>query len=295
MTPASLIEPLGSRAGPVRAARRLTRRSGRAAARRFIAEGPQAVREALGVKGCVVEVFATEDAAARHRALRAAAANAGVPWHPVDEATLARLADTVAPQGVVAVCGFVDVPLEHALGRSPRLVAVCVDVREPGNAGSVIRSADAAGADAVVLAGSSVDPYNGKAVRASAGSLFHLPVVIGPEPAVVTDALRAAGLLVLAATGAADLELDDLLDTSRASGHAWLFGNEAHGLSPSDVARADRAVRLPIYGRAESLNLATAAAVCLYSSARHLRRAVRDGSEGTTGSPSREGRGRLAP
>lgn len=222
-------------------------------------------------------MFATDDAQQRHGELHAAAAAAGADWYRVEPSALKALADTVAPQGVVAVCRFLDVSLDVALRGTPRLVAVCVDVREPGNAGSVIRSADAAGADAVVLAGTCVDPYNGKAVRGTAGSLFHLPIVVAPDVAAVVDGLREAGLLVLATTGAAEVTLDDLLDDPAGSahghrGHAWLFGNEAHGLSPASQARADVAVRIPIYGRAESLNLATAAAVCLYASARRLRR-----------------------
>ena len=262
----------------------------------------------MAVPDCVVEVFATDEAERRHRDLRAVADASRVAWHRVEAAALSTLADTVAPQGVVAVCRVVDVSLEVALRGTPRLVAVCVDVREPGNAGSVIRSADAAGADAVVLAGTSVDPYNGKTVRGTAGSLFHLPVVVAADVAVVVAALREAGLLVLAATGAADLTLDDLLDSAAgsrsgsstdspptATGHAWLFGNEAHGLSPADVARADLAVRIPVYGRAESLNLATAAAVCLYASARHLRQSAPAGALGRSGSPAAPSRGRLAP
>ncbi|MBA2772671.1 MAG: RNA methyltransferase [Nocardioidaceae bacterium] len=256
----------------VKAARKLTRRASRTSARMFLAEGPQAVREALGVTGCVVEIFASSDDQDRHRDLHAAARTAEVPWHPTDPDGLATLTDTVSSQGVVAVCRFLDVPLEDVLTPQPRLLAVCVDVRDPGNAGSVIRCADAAGAAAVVLAGASVDPYNGKAVRASAGSLFHVPVVFGPTVEDVVRRVRRAGLRVLAADGAGD---EDLIraaeDGTLTAPSAWLFGNEAHGLSAADTALADNVVRVPIYGRAESLNLAAAVAVCLYASARAQR------------------------
>ena len=258
--------------GRVKAARRLARRASRAELGLFLAEGPQAVREALTLENCVREVFALPGAAAQHPEIHEAAA--GLPWHLADEAALASLAETVHPQGLVAVCRAVDRPLDDLLDARPRLLAVCADVRDPGNAGTVIRCADAAGADGVVLTGSSVDPFNGKTVRATAGSLFHLPLAVGGDPRDVVRRLREAGLTVLAADGAGETDLDEaeergLLDRPT----AWLFGNEAWGLPADLAALADHRVAIPIHGRAESLNLATAAAVCLYSSARAHRRA----------------------
>nr|WP_297416147.1 RNA methyltransferase [uncultured Nocardioides sp.] len=258
--------------GRVKAARRLARRASRAELGLFLAEGPQALREALTLENCVREVFAVPGAAAQHPEIHEA--SAGLPWHLVDEAALASLAETVHPQGLVAVCRAVDRPLDDLLDARPRLLAVCADVRDPGNAGTVIRCADAAGADGVVLTGSSVDPFNGKTVRATAGSLFHLPLAVGGDPRDVVRRLREAGLTVLAADGAGETDLDEaeergLLDRPT----AWLFGNEAWGLPDDLAALADHRVAIPIHGRAESLNLATAAAVCLYSSARAHRRA----------------------
>ncbi len=254
----------------VRAARRLTRRASRAELGLFLAEGPQAVGEALSGEGLVREVLALPG---RFPELAEQAEAAGVPWLLVDEPALASLSETVTPQGVVAVCRTLDVPLDELLTAGPRLLAVCVEVRDPGNAGTVVRCADAAGADGVVLAGSSVDPYNGKAVRATAGSLFHLPLVLAPDPFDVVRRARAAGLLVLAADGYGEVDLDDALDEGLLDGPtAWLFGNEARGLDEATLALADRAARLPVYGRAESLNLATAASVCLYESAFAARR-----------------------
>ena len=258
--------------GRVKAARRLARRASRAELGLFLAEGPQAVREALTLENCVREVFAVPGAAAQHPEIHEA--SAGLPWHLVDEAALASLAETVHPQGLVAVCRAVDRPLDDLLDARPRLLAVCADVRDPGNAGTVIRCADAAGAAGVVLTGSSVDPFNGKTVRATAGSLFHLPLAVGGDPRDVVRRLREAGLTVLAADGAGETDLDEaeergLLDRPT----AWLFGNEAWGLPADLAALADHRVAIPIHGRAESLNLATAAAVCLYSSARAHRRA----------------------
>jgi RNA methyltransferase, TrmH family len=263
---------LTARSGRVKTARRLARRVSRAEHRLFLAEGPQAVREALTLTECVREVFAVPEAASSYPELVAAAAEAGVPWQPVDAAALSSLTETVSPQGVVAVCRFLDEPFTRLLGRGPRLLAVCADVRDPGNAGTVIRCADAAGAGGLVLTGSSVDPYNGKVVRATVGSLFHLPIAVEPGTAEVIRALRAAGTTVLAADGAGEVDLDDAADEGLLTRPtAWLFGNEAWGLPDEVAGLADHRVRIPIHGRAESLNLATAAAVCLYASARAHR------------------------
>jgi TrmH family RNA methyltransferase len=261
----------------LQAARRLAKRSFRSADRRFLAEGPQAVREALqehaaGADALVLEVFATAVAQTRHADLLADAETAGVAVQPVSGEVMARLAQTVTPQGVVAVCRFLDVELDVIVAAAPRLVAVLAHVRDPGNAGTVLRAADAAGADAVVVTAASVDVYNGKCVRASAGSLFHLPVATSvPLPEAVA-ALRSAGLRVLAADGTGEADLDALADAGGLAGPtAWVFGNEAWGLPGATRALADEVVRVPMYGRAESLNLATAAAVCLYASARAQR------------------------
>lgn len=256
----------------MKTARRLARRVSRAESRLFLAEGPQAVREALALDGTVAEVFARPSISFEHPELTEAAHRQTVPWHLVDEGALSSLTETVHPQGVVAVCRFLDRPLEHVLDRDPRLVAVCADVRDPGNAGAVIRCADAAGAGAVVLAGSSVDAYNGKTVRASVGSLFHLPLAIEPDTVAAFSELRRHDLTLLAADGGGEVDLDQAIDDGLLGGPtAWIFGNEAWGLPDELAALADRRVRIPIHGKAESLNLATAAAVCLYASARAQR------------------------
>jgi TrmH family RNA methyltransferase len=164
---------------------------------------------------------------------------------------LDAMCETVNPQGVVAVCRF----LPFVPPADPRLVVVLHDVRDPGNAGTILRTADAAGADAVYFTGNSVDPYNGKCVRSTAGSLFHVPFT---SCAVVDVPL--AGLQVLATSGGGGR---DLRDVDLTSPTAWVFGNEAHGLPDLGLPT----VRIPLFGRAESLNLASAAAVALYASA----------------------------
>jgi TrmH family RNA methyltransferase len=146
-------------------------------------------------------------------------------------------------------------------------------VREPGNVGTLIRTADAAGADAVVLSSESVDPHNPKAVRASVGSIFHVPISTDVDVPAAAPAWRDQGLQVLAADGYGSSDLDDCIDDGTLTKPTvWLFGNEAHGLPDGYDAFVDRSVKVPIYGRAESLNLATAAAICLYASARAQRR-----------------------
>ena len=275
----------------VRAVRRLAGRSARQRERRFVAEGPQAVTEAVdatvaavtaGRPPVVLELYATADAAARHPEVLEAARLAGVPPRTATDQVLAAMADTVTPQGLLAVCALVDVPLATVLAGRPALVAVLAHVRDPGNAGTVVRAADAAGAGGVVLSDASVDVHNPKCVRASAGSIFHLPVATGELLVPALHELRAAGLRVYAADVSGDLDLDDLLDAVEdgepgglADPVAWVFGNEAWGLPHEALAASDGVVRVPVHGRAESLNLATAATVCLYASARAQRRRPR--------------------
>ncbi|MFJ2951203.1 TrmH family RNA methyltransferase [Streptomyces sp. NPDC087226] len=282
MAPVSpeLISPRSPR---VAAARRLGKRNFRGKERLFLAEGPQAVREATGHGDTLVELFATGEAAERYADIVGAARDAGARIHLASEDVIADISTTVTPQGLVGVCRFLDTPFQEILAARPRLVAVLAHVRDPGNAGTVLRCADAAGADAVVLTDASVDLYNPKAVRASVGSLFHLPVAVGVPVEQAVAGLRDAGVRLLAADGAGDRDLDDELDKGTMGGPtAWVFGNEAWGLPEETRALTDAVVRVPIHGKAESLNLATAAAVCLYASARAQRAA--GGCRSVTGS-----------
>src|SRR6476469_3145977 len=259
--------PLSSRSGRVKTARKLARRSSRSEHGLFLAERTKALTEALHTGG-VVEGFATAEVSEQYAALRKAVDEAGIPWLLAEGDAVGSLSGAVTPQGVVAVCRFLDVPLEEVL--AGRTLVICADVRDPGNAGTVIRCADASGADGVVLAGSSVDPYNDKTVRATVGSLWHLPLSLHDDPAEAVRQARAAGHVVLAADGAGETDLFEAESSGLLDGRvAWLFGNESWGLPDDLAALADHRVSIPIYGRAESLNLATAAAVCLYASAHH--------------------------
>lgn len=244
------------------AAVKLHRHVARRRAARFLAEGPNLVTEALR-RGFVVEVFATDDALDRFGETLV-----GAPVHRVTARAAKALSDTVTPVGLVAVCTMPQPQLADVLAGEPRLIAVAVDTSEPGNAGTLIRLADAMGADAVVLAGNGVDPYNGKCLRSSAGSIFALPVLSEPDTDGVITALRGVGLQVLATTLDGETSLVDA-DVSRPT--AWLFGSEAHGLAPEVAALADARVHIPMRGGAESLNVAAAAAICLYESSRASR------------------------
>ncbi len=295
MSVSDLLE--NPKAGRVRAVAALAKKDVRADTGLFLLEGPQAVREALEYRPELLrELYVTPTAAARY-----ALDDAPVDTWFVTEHVLDTMADTVTPQGVVAVCQQFPTSVRsvfpdpasvdasdglEARGDSatddslPGLVAILEQVRDPGNAGTIIRAADSAGADAVVLTGRSVDPYNPKVVRSTTGSLFHVPVSVGVTLADAVARAKALGYTVLAA----DVSGDDLPEV-RADGMldgptAWVFGNEARGLTDEDLALVDRAVKVPIYGQAESMNLATAASVCLYESAFAQRAAAASSTAG---------------
>jgi len=250
----------------VAAVAKLLRSADRRRTGRFLAEGPNLVGAAVR-RGLVEEVFATPDAAERHGDLFA-----GLPTHAITDAAAKKLSETVTPPGLVAVCRVPHADLDEILVAKPALLVVAVGLSEPGNAGTVIRTADAMGADAVVFAGHGVDPYNGKCLRASAGSIFALPVLSTPElsSAELLGRLRAAGLVVLATTLDGELSLDDAQGVL-AKPTAWIFGSESHGLPREIVAGADHRVVIPMSGGAESLNVAAAAAICLYVTSRAHR------------------------
>lgn len=264
------VVPLLSK-GALHSARRLLQRKARAETGLFLAEGVQAVREALATPASVVRLVV--DDPVRHAELvkRALGAAVEVARAPRDEVN--SLCDTVTSQGIIAVCRWSRVELSRI--SAPRLAVICAQVRDPGNAGTVVRCADAFGADLVVLSQGSVDVTNPKTVRASVGSVFHLPIVTSVALPVAVEWAHRQDMQVLAAD-ASGTSLDVLARETRLQGPtAWLMGNEAWGLPPEELALADLVVSVPMWGRAESLNLSTAAAVCLYAtaSAQHQGRA----------------------
>jgi TrmH family RNA methyltransferase len=252
----------------LRAARRLLRRKDRQLARRFLVEGRQAIAEALRRPGTVSELIVANDGVDRHRDLLEIATNAGVRTVLAPNSAVTELAATVTPQGLIGVCQMVDVPTDMALAGSPRLVMLCDQVRDPGNLGTVIRCADAFGADAVLVSRDSVDVYNAKTVRATTGSLFHLPLATGVNFAEAVTLARNSGLQILGADPTAPCTINDLAQSGAlARPTMWVMGNEAWGLQHDHTTLLDRLVALPSYGHAQSLNLSTAAAVFLYASA----------------------------
>ena len=249
-------------------AAKLHRSSARKKAQAFIVEGENAVDAAVST-GAARDLFVTAKAAERFADIVTAAGYMDVYVHPITEKAARHLSDTQSTTGIFAVCEPVLWKAGKIVASKPRLVSVPVLTSEPGNAGTLIRTSDAMGADGVIFAGETVDPLGCKVARASAGSLFHVPVAREPNIKDVLGQLRAAKLQVFAtaADGEADLAEVDLTQPT-----AWLFGNEAHGLGEELLGEADVRVRIPILGRAESLNLATAASICLYESAKALHR-----------------------
>jgi len=273
----------------VRSVAHLASAAGRRKAHAFLVEGPQAVREAVAAhreRGDVLrELFITRERLDREPGLAEAP---GLPVHEVSDEVLAALADTRTPQGVVAVAHRPSTELASVVRPGARLLAVLASVQDPGNAGTVLRAADAAGADGVVALRGTVDLFSPKVVRSTVGSLFHLPVVTGVELSELTETLAGAGITPLGADGYGDTDLDVLQDDAAArrvgvtvkgaakrvalaGPTAWLFGNEGAGLSDEELAACRARVAIPLYGAAESLNVGTAATLCLYASARAQR------------------------
>jgi len=252
-------------AGRLKAVARLLSGKGRQAAGAFLAEGPQAVREALASGDVSLVVVESERSTPAAQALAVTADQMGVPVVAVGETDISAITDTVHGQGIVAVCRRRLAHLDD-LAR-PRLVLILDEVRDPGNVGTLIRTADAFGADAVIAITGTAEPWNPKSVRASVGSVFHLPVVTGVGFDEVTAWAARQGLCLLAADGAGVPLDDEVVVVRLREAVAWVVGNEASGLSPEHKAAADLAVSVPMRGQAESLNVASAAAICLYVTA----------------------------
>ncbi len=251
---------LGPHAGLVVGARALLKPRERRDQRLFLAEGPQAVREALNA-GLVQTLLVdhTREAMVSEFGDEASAL--------VTTRAIESLSETEQPQGVVAICTMPVRSLDDVLAERPSLLVVCVGISDPGNLGTIIRTADAAGADAVLATAGSVDAFNGKVIRSSAGSLFHLPLVQGLEPLEATAALGEAGITSFGLAGQGATSLFDLHDAVLREPLAWWLGSEAHGL-PSGLLTRVQAVSIPMPGQAESLNVAVAGAVAMFATVR---------------------------
>ncbi len=273
------------RSDRVKHVRALHGRSARKRHGQYLVEGPQGVREAVRYAPDVVrDIYASADAMKRYPEIFDDAHNARLWVHETTPDVIAAMSNDA--QGMLAVLRRTEHTLADIELLAVRNVAVLCAVRDPGNAGTIIRAADAAGADLVILSSESVDILNPKVVRSTAGSMFHLPVISGLSPEHIATELKSAGIQIFAATGSGTHDLDDLLDSvadtrsGARSDHsvpdasaptAWLFGNEAQGLSEAELDLADYSVRVPLRGKAESLNVATAATVCLYATSRAQR------------------------
>ena len=234
----------------------------RAAYSQEIAEGPQSAREALTWAGDRVrDIVITEEALDRHPDI---ARLAEPHWtHVVPSKVLGQI--TADSQGVLVVLNTAPVPAVEKVLEGASLAILAVEMQDPGNAGTLIRTADAVGAAGVLFGSGSVDPNSPKVIRSAAGSTYHLQIVGGADPRTVISRAKRQGMQVLAADGSGRLTLGGSgLDLGRPT--LWVLGNEARGLAPDLLARVDESVAIPIPGRAESLNVSAAAAVCLYAS-----------------------------
>jgi TrmH family RNA methyltransferase len=244
--------------------RLLAKRTIRRAEGAFVVEGAEGVRTGLDAGAVPESMYVAAEGGRGVAELASRAENLGVRVHVLAPGVMARVADTVTPQGVLAVFPTVDRGSEAMAGGT--LAVVMDDVRDPGNAGTVLRTADAAGADVVVCSGTTVDPYNPKTVRASAGSIFHVPLVVEPDVRQALGLLAGHGYRRLA-TVLRDGE--DYVAVDWRQPTAVVLGNEAAGLPPG--LPVDGTVAIPMAGQAESLNVGTACAVLCFEALRQRR------------------------
>ena len=253
----------------MRAARSLHLKKHRREERCFLVEGPTAVEAALDAPAITLDRIFVDSRTSLPPAIAAKAGSRHVEVLAVDERTMHALAQTKTPQGVVAVARFFDqepARLVEIAGdpSQPCIVLVLHDVADPGNAGTLIRSAEAFGAAAVCCGSAGVDPYNEKVARASLGSMFHVPLVCYDEWSELSDALAAAKISVVAAEAGAP----DVRSVTVPRRLALLVGNERHGLADVPEEAIEARIGIPQTSRAESLNAAVAGSIMLYEIAR---------------------------
>ena len=250
----------------VRSVIQLTQKDARFETGLFLLEGPQGLKELIESPELVQEIFATEAAQERYDNILVDLEDQGIKVTLVSQRVMDKLSDTKTPQGIVSVLSHLDVTIAELLATEPKLLAILDKARDPGNAGTVLRAADAAGADGIIFTKESVDLYNPKVVRSTAGSILNLPSVIDQDPIELIAELKRHGIQVFGADSSGT-PITDIKGSELSKPTAWVFGNEAHGISLELLELCDQVVAVPIYGSAESLNLATAASVCLYTSA----------------------------
>jgi TrmH family RNA methyltransferase len=253
---------LGPKSDVVTGARDLLQNKNRRTRNQFLVEGPQGVEAALQAE-LVSSIFVAD----WDTELAVIAREHGVRVNLVTTPAMEALSETVSPQGIVAVCSIPDVSLEDVLATKPRQLAVCVGISDPGNLGTIIRTAAASGVDAVITTAGSVDAWSGKVVRATAGTFTSVPVIAGLDESMLRRALQANNFTMLATTGGAAHDIyDKTIVEMYTKPHAWLLGNEAHGLPEQWLFDGVVQVKIPMEREVESLNVASAAAVCFFAS-----------------------------
>ncbi|MGQ0678500.1 MAG: TrmH family RNA methyltransferase [Actinomycetota bacterium] len=258
------------RNGQVQSASKLLRRGVRDLRREFLVEGAKGVEQALAGPVRVIALF-LEEPAGQFPVLARAARARKVPVLEVTGAVIRAISSTTSPQGVVAVCEFVDWPPADLLRRPLGLVVVLAGVRDPGNAGTIVRSCAAVGVDALFLGGGTVDVYNAKFVRATAGAIFNLPFARNVEIPWLLEELGDRALNMVAADPRGDVVYDQV-DFCKPT--AFVLGNESWGVPPDLAQACSNAVIIPMSGRVESLNVGMAATVLLFEAARQRRRGL---------------------
>lgn len=261
--------------------RHLRTRAGRREAGAFAVEGPQGVREACVNGSGLRTVYVTLGALDHFPEIIASARSNRAEIVMVTDDVIDAMAETRSPQGIIAVCDLLDASLDDVIRPGARMSVVLESAADPGNVGTIIRTADAAGADGVVLTGGSTDPFSGKVVRATAGSIFHLPIVESVDLPLLVNRVRESGMSLVVATGDGENDLFDWIEDAPAS-VCWAFGTEAHGVSDELRAAADVRIRIPILGGAESLNVGSAVAVCLFAEVAHRRGRLKASHEDPT-------------
>ena len=258
--------------------RHLRTRAGRREAGAFAVEGPQSVREAVLDAPSTRTVYATAVALERFADIIVVARANGVEVVPVTDDVIEAMAETRSPQGIIAMCDLFGHSLDDVVRAGAGMAVVLESAADPGNVGTIIRTADAAGASGVVLTAGSTDPFGGKVVRATAGSIFHLPIAEDVDVRSLLARVSETGMTLAVATGAGESDVFEWLERAPAS-ICWAFGTEAHGVSDELKEAADARVRIPILGRAESLNVGAAVAVCLFADVARRHERLRSSHE----------------
>lgn len=229
----------------------------------FLIEGEKLILEALEYKACISMVLFSQSfiSAGRHDEIAAALLNGNIPFYYAEDKVFREACETDSPQGVIAVTGKLEYSLEDYLDRAELCIVILNELRDPGNVGTIIRTADACGLDAVLLSRGSVDLYNGKTIRSTMGSLFHIPVFQNVDTFETLKLLKKRGIVTIGADPHSDV---DCIGFPYFNKTAIIIGNESQGLDITAKTAFDHNVRIPMPGRAESLNAGIAASIMMY-------------------------------